>query len=68
MRIIEVPLSNLLPSCLLSLHSLEVLRLESATTLGVCIDDVWGQVDELQLHVPEALLGVPVEGTGGGRV
>ncbi|PRW33578.1 TMV resistance N [Chlorella sorokiniana] len=41
--------------------SLEVLRLEKPGALGICMDNVWAQVAELEVHAQELLIGVPVE-------
>lgn len=43
-------------------RSLERLRVEKPGALGVCLDDLWGQVEALELRSNELLLGVPVEG------
>ena len=40
---------------------LDWLRLEKPGALGVCLDDVWGRVAQLEVHAREALLGVPVD-------
>lgn len=40
--------------------------MEKPGALGVCLDDLWGCVQVLELHSAELLLGVPVDGERAG--
>jgi hypothetical protein len=56
-----------LPAALSSRCSLDLLQLEKPGALGVCLDDLWGRVDSLDIRARELLLGVPVAGECEGK-